>query len=263
MRKVLNPVLLLLVVFLAGCMPPSWSGSYQQAVGYDLQGREVRVAVSNGSPPFNQLDETTGEAVGWDYDVCRAMCDILDCTPVFVPVARSAMLDALANGECDMAADGMMVTAERERVVDFSAPYMVIRQVALVRREETRLVDAHSLIAGDGLLGVQIGSVNERVASLLVDESRIRRFDTFDLPIQALIGGQVDAVVIDEAAAEAVVAEFPDRLRILPEPLTGEDRLAFAFPAGSGLIESVNYALRTLERDGTLDRLYEKWWGEQ
>jgi polar amino acid transport system substrate-binding protein len=234
-----------------------------EVVGYDLEGAEIRIAVENAYPPFNFIDEATGEPMGWDYDACRAICEVINCTPVFVEAAWEGIFEATAAGEYDMVADGVTITAERDEVVDFSDPYMVIRQVILVRVDETEIVDEASLVASDAAVGTQIGTTNEAVAIALVGEDRVRSFDTFDLPVQALIAGDVGAVIIDEEAAEGFVAANPDAIMVVGDPLTGEEQLGFVFPPGSELVEPVNYAIGVLEADGTLDELYQTWWGEE
>ncbi|MEZ4666929.1 MAG: hypothetical protein R3E39_03235 [Anaerolineae bacterium] len=47
----------------------------------DLGGREVTVAVENLYCPYNMIKD--GEAVGWDYDTFNAICELLNCTPIF------------------------------------------------------------------------------------------------------------------------------------------------------------------------------------
>jgi len=42
----------------------------------DLGGMTVIVAVENAYPPFNMIDEASGEAVGWDYDTVNAICEL-------------------------------------------------------------------------------------------------------------------------------------------------------------------------------------------
>jgi polar amino acid transport system substrate-binding protein len=229
----------------------------------DLGGQEVRIAVENAYPPFNYIDEATNEAMGWDYDASRAICEVLNCTPVFVEAAWEGIFEATAAGEYDMVADGVTITAERDEIVDFSIPYMVIAQFILVRTTETEIVDQDSLAASDALVGTQIGTTNEARAIELVGEDRVLSYDTFDLPVQALIAGDVNAVVIDEEAGKAFVEQNPDTIMLLPEPITGAEELGFVFPPGSELTAAVNYAINTLLYDGTLDTLYQKYWGEE
>lgn len=228
-----------------------------------LAGETIRVGVENAYPPFNYIDEETKEPAGWDYDAVTAICEVINCTPVFVEAAWDGIFEATAAGDYDMVADGVTMNAERDEVVDFSIPYMVVRQVILVRIDEANIVDEASLAASDVMVGTQIGTTNEARAIELVGEDRVSSFDTFDLPVQALIAGDVSAVVIDEEAAKGFQEQNPDKIKILPEPVKGGDELAFVFPPGSKLIKPVNYAIKVLQDNGTLDELYQKYWGEE
>lgn len=256
-------VVALIVVVMTACEGPAPTPTAApMEAGYDLGGRTIRIGVENAYPPFNFIDEETGQPDGWDYDASRAICEVINCTPEFVEAAWEGIFEATAAGEYDMVADGITIKPEREEVVDFSIPYMTIVQVLVVRADETEIVDKASLIAGDSMVGTQIGTTNEAVAIDLVGEERVQSFDTFDLPIQALIAGDVDAVVIDKEAAEGFLREFPDKIKILDADISEPEELGFVFPPGSDLIEPVNYAITVLRENGTLDRLYQKWWGE-
>ncbi len=250
----------LLSILLASCGVVA--GPDGGPAGTDLEGRTINVAVENAYPPFNFIDEETDEAVGWDYDAVRAICEVLNCVPNFVEAAWEGIFEATAAGEYDMVADGVTITAERDEIVDFSIPYMVIAQYIMVRIDETEIVDEASLVASDALVGTQIGTTNEAKAIELVGEARVLSYDTFDLPVQALIAGDVDAVIMDGEAANAFVEQNPDDIMVLDEPVTGAEELGFVFPPGSDLVEPVNYAIGVLEDDGTLDELYDTWWGE-
>ncbi len=230
---------------------------------YDLEGREVRIGVENAYPPFNYIDKATNEAMGWDYDACRAICEVLNCTPTFVEAAWEGIFEATAAGEYDMVADGVTITSERDEVVDFSSPYMVIQQFIVVKADETEIVDEASLIASGAPVGTQIGTTNEAKAIELVGEERVHSFDTFDMPIQALIAGDVDAVIMDEEAAKGFAEQNAGDIKLLEEAVTGAEELGFVFPPGSDLAEPVSYAIGVLEDNGTLAELYDKYWGEE
>jgi len=228
----------------------------------DLGGREVIIAVENAYPPFNFIDEKTGEGVGWDYDAGRAICEVLNCKPVFKETAWEGIFEAAAAGEFDVAFDGITYTEERDKVVDFSDPYMVYGQVVLVRADETEITDKDALVAlTDKTVGVQLGTTNEATALELVGEDRVHSFDTFDMAVIALMAGDVDAVIIDDVAAYGFMATNPGKLKIAGERFTSEE-LAFVFQPGSELIEPFNYALKVLKENGTLDELYKKWFIE-
>src|SRR5690606_17267842 len=90
----------------------------------DLGGREITVAVENAYLPFNYIDPSTGEPAGWDYDALNAICGLLNCQPTFVEAGWEGMIQAVADGQYDMAADGITINEERAQLVDFSDGYI-------------------------------------------------------------------------------------------------------------------------------------------
>ncbi len=226
----------------------------------DLGGREVRMAVENAYPPFNMIDEETGEGVGWDYDVGRAICERLNCTPVFVEAAWEGLFEAMAAGEYDVAFDGITLNLPRSLKVDYGDPYVEYGQVILVRADEDRpeLADEESLVASDLNIGTQIGTTNEIVAIKLVGEDRVVSFETYDMPVVALMAGDVDCVIIDEVAAIGFMRENPDKLKVAFS-VTGGELLALVFPPLSDLVEPFNWAMQEMFADGTMDAICEEW----
>ncbi|MEW5988036.1 MAG: transporter substrate-binding domain-containing protein [Chloroflexota bacterium] len=233
----------------------------------DLGGKEIRIAVENAYNPFNFIDAATGEAVGYDYDIFEELCARLNCTPVFVETSWDAMV-AVMGGQgnfdtFDVGADGITITEERAQHVDFSNPYIQLSQVMLVRIGEDRFASAEELAANAELLvGTQPGTTNYDTAVEVVGEERIRAFDQFGLAVQALINGDVDAVIMDNVAGLGYVGANPDKVEIIGEPLTSEE-LGFIFPKGSELRDQVNAALAEMDADGTLDALFEKWFATE
>ncbi|MBS1253436.1 MAG: Nopaline-binding periplasmic protein [Anaerolineales bacterium] len=224
----------------------------------DLGGQEIRVAVENAYPPFNFIDEETNEPVGWDYDAWREICDRLNCEPVFVESAWEGLFEAMAAGQYDVAADGITITEERDKIVDYSIPYLEYGQVILVSANEQTIVDKDSLISSDTTVGVQLGTTNEKTAIELVGEDRIKSFDTFDTPVVALMSGDVDAVIIDKVAAVGFMGANQGKLKMAADVTSGE-LLGFVYPPDSELIEPVNAALESMQADGTLKQLNDEW----
>jgi polar amino acid transport system substrate-binding protein len=226
----------------------------------DLGGREVRIAVENAYPPFNYIDKDTDEAVGWDYDVGREICKRLNCTPVFVEAAWEGLFEAMAAGEYDVAFDGITITLARSLKVDFSDPYVEYGQVLLVRADDDRaeIADEESFTASDLTISTQIGTTNEYTAMKLFGEGRVVSFDTFDMPVVALMAGDVDSVIIDEVAAIGFMGENPGQMKIAFSVTSGE-LLAHPFPPLSDLVEPFNWAMQEMFADGTMDEICQKW----
>jgi polar amino acid transport system substrate-binding protein len=228
----------------------------------DLEGREITVLVENNYPPFNFIDSETEEGVGWDYDTIHELCERLNCEVVFVEFEWEDMLDAIADEEYDLAADGITITEERAKLVEFSIPYMQLAQVILARAGEDRFADVESLVDAETILvGTRPDTTNFNLAVELIGEDRISSYESFDLAIEALLEGDVDAVMIDDVAGQRYIRDNDGLLQVMGVPLTSEE-LGFVFPLDSDLIEPFNEALVTMQDDGTLDKLFIYWFIE-
>ena len=226
----------------------------------DLGGRVVTVAVENAYMPFNVIDEETGEAVGWDYDTLGVICERVNCTPEFIETSWEGMIVAVSNGEYDMAADGITITEERAKIVDYSIGYIDLSQKFMVRVDDDRFANVEEFVAGDFIIGVQVATTNFEAASGLVPEDRIVAYGEFGFAVQALISGDVDAVVIDDVAGQGYTGLNADKIKLLPDELTKE-QLGFIYPQGSDLVEPFNAALESMMADGTLQAINDKWFG--
>ena len=230
----------------------------------DLDGRTVTVAVENAYPPFNVIDDVTGEGVGWDYDTLGEICDRLNCVPEYIETSWEGLIVAVSNGEYDMAADGITITEERAEIVDYSDGYIDVIQRMMVRVGEDRFSGADDFVTGDFVIGVQVATTNYIAASELLggDEDRIVGYGEFGLAVQALITGDIDSVVIDDVAGQGYTGLNADKIKLLPDDLI-KQQLGFIYPQGSDLVESFNAALAEMREDGTLAAINAKWLGEE
>jgi polar amino acid transport system substrate-binding protein len=223
----------------------------------DLGGKSITVAVENAYPPFNSIDPNTNKGVGWDYDAVTEICKRLNCVPEFKEAAWDGIFPAMQAGEFDALADGVTVTDERKKIVDFSVPYVTIGQVLLVRADETLTVDA--LKADETkLVGTQIGTTNEIVAKKNFPEARVKSFEDFGGAVLALLGGDIDGVVIDNVSAGGYMSQNEGKMKV-DGTLTSDEQLAFVFPPKSELKAAFDAALEAMQADGTLEALNLKW----
>lgn len=289
MRKFMSLVTVLIIVVLAACTPvatPSGSESTSETadtaatggpcsevtVGEsngmpDLQGCTLRIAVENAYQPFNFIDTDTGEGVGYDYDIFNEICGRINCVPEFEETSWDAMV-AIMGGQgdfdtFDVGADGITITEERAQNVDFSLPYIRSAQVLLVGIDEDRFVQPTEFAADENLLiGTQLGTTNYDAAVNLVGEDRVTAFDQFGAAVQALINGDVDAVMIDNVAGQGYVGANSDKLKITGDVVESEE-LGFIFSKGSPLVAPIDSGLQSMIDDGKLEELYNKWFNTE
>jgi polar amino acid transport system substrate-binding protein len=253
-------------MLLAACAQPAAPAAQPAAPAAnlvaDLKGREIVIAVENAYNPFNFIDEKTGKAQGIDYDFFEEACKRLNCKTKFVTTSWDAIVAVMGGtgkAEWDVAADGITITPERAKNVDFSDPYVNVGQRLVAREGEARFKTAAEFAANKDLkFGAQPGTTNWDIMEKLVGKERIVSYDQFGLIIEALKNGDIDASVMDDVAGMGYVGANKDKVMLLPEKIVGED-LGFCFPKGSDLREPINKALASMKADGTWDKIVAKW----
>jgi len=98
----------------------------------DLGGCNMIIAVENAYIPYNYIDLADGKAKGWDYDVFNELSNLLNFVPVYTPASWDGMIQAVADGQFDIAGDGITITDERDKIIDFSDGYINIAQRIMV-----------------------------------------------------------------------------------------------------------------------------------
>lgn len=233
----------------------------QAAALPDLKGREITVAVENAYIPFNYVRLDNGKAEGWDYDATGEICKRINCKVVWKEIGWDGMITAVSQGQFDVAADGITITDDRKKVVDFSVGYISVDQRVMIRKDDTRFNSVNDVKANTTIkLGTQKGTTNYDEAVSMVGDKRVVAFDTFGDAVQSLMSKDVDGVVIDDTAGVGYVGVNADKIKLLPEKLVSQD-LGYIFPKGSALVAPFNAAIESMRSDGTLDALAKKWFG--
>lgn len=228
----------------------------------DLGGRTVRVATDATYPPFEMLDKDKN-LVGYDIDLINAICDLVKCKAEIKSTAWEGIFPALIKGDYDVVISGVTITAERDKTVDFTTPYIEVGQVVLVRADETRITGVNDL--GDKTVAVQIGTTNDEAATAMQKEGKIKtvkRFPDFAKAVQSLLAKDADAVIIDNTAASGYMGTNPGKLKIAGEKFTSEGLGIVVREGDKTLEDAFNAGLKALKENGTLDRLYQQWFVE-
>jgi polar amino acid transport system substrate-binding protein len=224
----------------------------------DLKGQKLKVGSDITYPPFEFPDKTSGVATGFDIEMVKDLCVRLNCAPDFVATAYDGIFVALAAKEFDMVVSGSTITAERAKIVDFSYPYMVYGQILLLRSADAKKFATADAAKGKPI-GSQLGTTNEKTAVDKFGDANVKRYDTFDLAVVALLNGDVDGVVIDLPSAVGFMEQYPGKLVAGPDLTTGE-ALGMVFQKGDTAIEpAFDAALVRFKADGTYAKLYDKW----
>lgn len=202
-----------------------------------------------------------GSFEGIDVEVAGVIAAKLGLELVVDDMGFDAALLAAQNGQSDIVMAGVTVNAERQAVMDFSDSYANGVQVIIVK-EDSPIATVDDLANADKI-GTQRGTTGYLYCSDTPDnggygEDHVTAFDTGATAIQALLNGQVDAVVIDNMPAQEFVKANAG-LKILDTEYANEEYAIGMAKGNTALLEAVNNALQELTADGTLQSIVDKY----
>ncbi|MFI8622625.1 MAG: transporter substrate-binding domain-containing protein [Marinomonas sp.] len=253
-----------LISCLALTVAVTFSGLSQADNLPDLKGRTIVAVTENAYTPLNFADPETGKGIGWEYDAMNEIAHRLNAKVDWQLSSWDTMIQGVKQGQYDIGMDGITINAERAQQIDFSIPYMTSQQFMLVRADENRFDDAKSFAANKDLqFGAQPGTTNFYVAVYDVldgneNNPRITLLETFGASVQALKTGDVDCVLMDATSARGYIGANPGAFKIVGGPLGSED-FGFILTPGSDLRQPINAAIKSMQKDGTMDALNQKW----
>src|SRR5690606_29843532 len=96
----------------------------------------LRVGSDVTYPPFEYVDEQTGEFVGFDMDLIREVGRRLGMRVEIINTAWEGIIPGLLSGHYDVIRSAMSITDDRAAAVDFTDPYFATGQVIMVRADD-------------------------------------------------------------------------------------------------------------------------------
>ena len=228
-----------------------------------------KLTIATGEPAYSPWVENNDPASGKGFEaaVAYAVAGKLGFANADVVWVRSTFDAAVAPGakDWDFNLQQFSITEERRNAVDFSSPYYTTAQ-AVVTLKGSPVSGATTVAELKGaLLGAQTGTTSHRMLTETVAPTTTPSvFNNSQDTVQALKGGQVDAIVVDLPTALYLVAAELDGGVVVGQfaDTSGGDQFGLVLPKGSALTAAVTGAVDALRADGTLDSLTKTWLSE-
>jgi His/Glu/Gln/Arg/opine family amino acid ABC transporter permease subunit len=250
LRKGLLAVLLLAAVLLTGC-----GGSDNRDQDPIKSAGVLRVGTEGVYSPFSYHDPATGELVGYDVDVARAVGEKLGVEVEFVETPWDSMFAALEANRFDVVANEVTINPERQAKYDLSQPYSVGEGVIVTRTGDTSI---RSLADLKGKTAAENATSNWSEVARKAG-ARVESVEGFTQAITLLNQGRVDVVVNDSIAVYAYLAETGDKSVKIAGTVGEKSEQGFAARKDSGYLPELNDALNELRADGTLAQISQKY----
>ena len=114
------------------------------------------------------------------------------------------------------------------------------------------------LLNGDYTVGVKTGTTGDSIITEDVGEDRVVRFMHIEDAVDALLRGEVDAIVYDDQAAGSIIARQDGIVSL--QTAYAIEAYALAVPKSNpALLEQVNRIMGEMEADGTLQAIIDEY----
>jgi polar amino acid transport system substrate-binding protein len=264
MRKTLSLVALLAVI---GLMV----GYFQTAVAAEaarlspvldrIQAKkELVVGTAASMPPFNMTTKE-GQVVGMEIDLANLIAGAMNVKLTVKAIHFNDLLQALEAGQADMVLSSMTITPARNLKFAFAGPYYVSGKSILIKQKYAESMSEVSKINNpDYILTALKGSTSQVFAEKVFPKAKLELVENYDQAVALVREDKAQAMVADMPICQVTAYRYRDAgLMTLKNPLSWEP-IGIALPANDFLlINWLQNFLNTIEKDGTLAMIVDRW----
>jgi len=221
---------------------------------------KILIASDTAYAPFEFQDPNTGEYVGFDMDLVKAIAEVNGWDYEIRSMNFDGIVPALESSSVDMAISAMTITDQHKEKVNFSYPYYRSGQSVMVQATNEEITGFEDL---DGKhIGAQISTTGAMEANK-VPNAKVTEYNTINEAFMALRNGNIDAIVNDFPVNAYFIKRGNDDVKLVGDLRTSE-HYGIAIPKDKPeILEGVNSALETLKENGKYAEIYQEWFGEE
>ena len=247
--------------------------------------KTVVIGMEGAYEPYN-LTDPSGKIVGFEPDLALDLCARIKVECKIIAQDWDGMIPGLKAGKFDVIMDGMSITNDRKKEIDFSTAYADVPAALATAKTSplAKLAGAGKLINFDKdkaggaaalkalreamkgkTIGVQVSTTHATFAgNHLKDVATIKEYKTTDERDLDLKSGRIDAVLDDQTAIASMLSkdDAKDFTEFGPH-LTGGD---FGIGVGMGirktdadLTAKFSTAIKAAFADGSIKKYSLKW----
>ncbi|WP_299846599.1 transporter substrate-binding domain-containing protein [uncultured Paracoccus sp.] len=224
--------------------------------GMGLAQDTIRMGTEGAYPPYNFINDQTGEVDGFERELGDELCKRAELTCTWVKNDWDSIIPNLVSSNYDTIMAGMNINEERKKVIQFTQPYT------------PGLPSAYAALAADAdIMGGVVAAQTSTIQASHVAESgaTLLEFATPDETVAAVRNGEADAVFADKDYLKPLVEQSNGELVWVD----GYDTVKLGEGIGMGLRQSDNElkekfdaAITAMKEDGSLNEMLKKWFGE-
>lgn len=222
----------------------------------------LRAGVKNDAPHMGFVDEK-GDLAGFEIDLITDIARRLGVKLEFEPVKTTNRVQLLQQKKIDLIIATVSHYRSRDKVVDFSIPYLYTPQTLLVKANSG--IKSMADLAGKRV-GVDAGAGAVKKVPEVQPKAAVQTFQGWPEAFFALERGTVDAVATDNILLAGLRVESPkpdDYILLTKGGFYSGGYYAVALRENdSKSRDEINFLLQDQWKDGTWQKAFDKWLGK-
>lgn len=227
------------------------------------QGKDLKVAIDPTYEPFT-FKTADGKPTGFDVDIASALCEQIKRKCVFVEQVWDSMIPGLQAKKYDVIISSLSITADRQKVIDFTDKYYNTPSRVVVKKEVK--FDGPASLKGKKI-GVLKGSTQEKYA---MGELKTAGVDVIPYEAQDQVYLDINAGRLDGTVADFVEVtggflskpEGKDYVLVGPELYTEKyfgTGVGIGMRKGDALKGQLNAAIKAIRANGVYKKINDKY----
>lgn len=224
----------------------------------------IIVASGISSVPNTYVEK--GEHKGHEVDIWNEIAKKSGLKVEFVKGEFNTLFGYLDSGKADTVGNAITKNQARIEKYDFSETYAYIPEKLVVHTNRTdikKLVDIDGLVCGYSS-GSNGGNLFQQIAKAHTINIQMAVYDSSELLNEAFRQGKVEVMILaGSEAAYKIKQGFADARMVEEDIAVGEKAYPFKKndPRSKFLSEAVTKAIIEMKHDGSLEKIYQKWYG--
>lgn len=219
---------------------------------------------TSGNMPLMSEKLMTGELVGFDIDMAKAMAETMGVKLELKSMPFDQLIPALEQGTVDVVLSNMTMTMDRNMRVAFAGPYFVSGKCLITKEQEIAQADEpEDLKEADAKIAVVRGTTSENFVKELLPLARRMPVENVDKGTNMVAKGEANAFLTDFPICLSVMKRYPDSGFQSVVSLLTYEPIGIALPANDPLL--MNLAINFIDRAenvGLIQGLAVKWFGQ-
>ncbi|WP_171162722.1 glutamate ABC transporter substrate-binding protein [Streptomyces sp. I05A-00742] len=228
-----------------------------------IKGKTITIGTKADQPFLGFENPSDKKRSGFDVEIARMIAADLGFDEAhikFKTVPSEAREIQIANGGVDLYVGTYTINDERKKQIDFGGPYYIAGQDLLVKKDSD--IKGPDDIKGKTVCSATGATPLKRIKEAKYGAKEVKAQQGYQLCVQELISGTVDAVTTDDSILKGYAAQNKGALKVVEKPFSKEPYGVGLKKGDKALRDAVNNALEAHMKNGDWKKAYDATLGQ-